>query len=79
MNNKNLTLRDIKSGKKCTVKDLLSKGKVRNRLLDLGFVKNSIIEVLQKSPSGDPVAYFVKGCVIALRSEDAKNILVKEI
>ncbi len=79
MNSNTLTLREIKSGEKCKVEDLLSKGKARNRLLDLGFVKNSIIEVLQKSPSGDPVAYFVKGCVIALRSEDAENILVREI
>lgn len=79
MNNNTITLREVKSGKKCTIEELLSKGKARNRLLDLGFVKNSIIEVLQKSPSGDPIAYFVKGCVIALRSEDAKNILVKEI
>jgi len=35
------------------------------------------VEALQKSPSGDPTAYFIRGAVIALRSEDAGKILVE--
>ena len=45
-------------------------------MLDLGLVSGAYIKALQKSPSLDPTAYLIKGTVIALRKEDAKNILV---
>lgn len=48
----------------------------RRRLLDLGFVKGSKITTLYRSPSGNPTAYMIKGAVIAVRNEDAKNILI---
>ena len=48
----------------------------RRRLLDLGFVKGSKVTALYKSPSKNPTAYFIKGAVIALRDEDAKNIKI---
>ena len=69
-------LSEIPVGKKCKVLKLISKGKERNRMLDLGIVKGIEIEVLQQSPSGNPIAYFVKGAVIALRLEDSDKIIV---
>lgn len=59
--------------------DIKSDAKQRNRMLDLGIVKNSKIKVLQYSPFGDPIAYFVKGTALALRKEDAQKILVEII
>lgn len=66
-------------GKKCKVKKLVSNGLLRRRLLDLGLINGTIVESLQKSPSGDPVAYLIRGAVIALRSEVASTILVEDI
>lgn len=59
------------------VQKLLSTGTQRRRMLDLGLVNVTPVEALQKSPSGDPTAYFIRGAVIALRSEDAGKILVE--
>ena len=59
------------------VQKLLSTGTQRSRMLDLGLVNGTPVEALQKSPSGDPTAYFIRGAVIALRSEDAGKILVE--
>ena len=59
------------------VQKLLSTGTQRRRMLDLGRVNGTPVEALQKSPSGDPTAYFIRGAVIALRSEDAGKILVE--
>ncbi|MDD4546064.1 MAG: FeoA family protein, partial [Oscillospiraceae bacterium] len=36
------------------------------------------VECLQMSPGGDPIAYLIRGAVIALRSEDSSNIQVYE-
>ncbi len=51
----------------------------RRRIYDLGLIPNSIIKILQKSPFGDPVAYFIRGTVIALRQECTSKIIVKKI
>ncbi len=69
-------LTDVPEGKKVTVKQLLPSGSLRRRLLDIGLVEGTNVECLQKSPAGDPVAYLIRGAVIALRSEDASAVLV---
>ena len=48
-------------------------------MLDLGIIYDTEVEALQKSPSGDPVAYYIRGAVIALRSDEASKIIVEEI
>ena len=45
--------------------------------MDLGLVSDTVVEALQKSPSGDPTAYHIRGAVIALRSEEASKIMVE--
>lgn len=59
------------------VRQLTADGNIRRRMLDLGLICGTRVEALQKSPSGDPVAYEIRGAVIALRSEEASQILVE--
>jgi ferrous iron transport protein A len=61
------------------VRELTANGNVRRRMLDLGLIVDTEIEALMKSPSGDPIAYQIRGAVIALRSEEASQILVESI
>lgn len=70
------TLNDLKPGEKAKIYSLISKGTIRRRLLDIGLTENSYVECLGKSPLGDPKAFLVRGAVIAIRSEDLKNILI---
>jgi len=49
---------------------------IKRRLLDLGIIKGTKIEPVLLSPSGDPRAFSVRGTLIAIRKEDAKNIEV---
>ena len=72
-----LPLSSLPVGETGIVQKLLSTGVQRRRMLDLGLVSGTPVEALQKSPSGDPTAYFIRGAVIALRSEDAGKILVR--
>lgn len=69
---------DIKPGEQAIVKALKIKGGMRRRLLDMGLVENTRVECLGRSPCGDPSAYIIRGAVIALRSEDSKNILISQ-
>jgi ferrous iron transport protein A len=66
-------------GRMAEVVNVRADGLTRNRLLDLGFVPSTIVEAIRKSPAGDPVAYKIRGAVIALRSEESCQITVRPI
>ncbi len=70
------SLKDLKQGQTAKVKSLLSTGNIRRRLQDIGLIEGTDVECLQKSPAGDPVAYLIRGAVIALRSEDSSDVLI---
>lgn len=72
-----IPLNRLPLGQKAKVKALTAEGASRRRMLDLGLIRDTVVEALQKSPSGDPTAYYIRGAVIALRSEEAGNILVE--
>ncbi|MGO1469518.1 MAG: FeoA family protein [Tissierella sp.] len=74
-----ISLNLLEVQKKCKVIKLLSKGVLRRRLLDLGVIEGTEIEVLGQSPSGDPTAYLIRGAVIALRTEVSSTILVEKV
>lgn len=70
------SLTSLKEGERARVSTLLSSGSMRRRLQDIGLIEGTEVECVQKSPAGDPVAYMIRGALIALRSEDSSNILV---
>ncbi|MEK3992972.1 MULTISPECIES: FeoA domain-containing protein [Robertmurraya] len=67
-------LSEAKKGDSIRITKLEISGVMRRRLLDLGFVPGSIVEVLRKSPMGDPIAYRVSQTIIALRKEESNRI-----
>jgi DtxR family Mn-dependent transcriptional regulator len=52
-------------------------GSQRRRLLDLGIVPGTVVRAELASASGDPVAYRIRGAVIALRKRQAREILIR--
>lgn len=71
------SLNDMKPGERAVVSQLKSTGSMRRRLLDIGLVENTEVECLGRSPGGDPAAFLIRGAVIAIRSEDCVNILIR--
>ncbi|SHJ58678.1 FeoA family protein [Paramaledivibacter caminithermalis] len=71
-----MLLSNAKIGSKVKVISLQSTGLLRRRMLDLGLIPGTQIEVIRQSPLGDPIAYGIKGAQIALRKEEAKHIKV---
>ena len=52
---------------------------LHQRLLDIGVIDGTVVECVLKSPSNDPKAYLIRGAVIAIRNEDAKEINIDEV
>ncbi len=55
------------------------RGMERRRLLDLGLLPGTLVEAKMASPSGDPMAYGVRGALIALRRSQAERIHVRQL
>ena len=47
------------------------------RLLDLGFIPGTPVEILKRAPLGDPVVYGLRGYRICLRASEAGLIRVR--
>ena len=72
------TLNDLETGGSALIYKILTAGSMRQRFLDIGLIENTPVECVGQSPAGDPKAYLIRGAVIAIRSDDAKDILIKE-
>jgi len=67
---------DIKAGQKARIRCHHAKGAVRQRLLDLGFVPESEIDVVRRAPLGDPIQCKVANYNVTLRETEASLIEV---
>lgn len=72
-----ITLNCLQIGEKATVKQCDLKEGIARRLLDLGCIENTSIEKVYKSPFNNPCAYSLRGALIAIRNDVAKQIIVE--
>ena len=72
-------LNDIKNEKYYIVDKINLDEKAKRRLYDIGFIKNTKIKLLFKSPSKLINAYLIRDSIIAIRNSDAKLISVSEL
>ena len=61
------------------IKKVVAPSNIKNRLIDIGFVKGTKIKKVLVSPGRDMVAYDIKGALIAIRKDDTNDILVEVI
>jgi len=52
-------------------------GRIHRRLLDMGLVSGSEVEMERVAPLGDPVEIRIKGYHLSLRREEAANVQVE--
>jgi ferrous iron transport protein A len=72
-----ISLNRLPVGNLGQIVSLDAQGIMRRRLLDLGVVPGTVVEAVRRSPLGDPTAFKIRGALIALRSEEGRQILVK--
>ena len=69
-------LSSLRPGDRAVVVGVDVPGGVGRRLLDLGFVPGTTLQVIRRAPLGDPVAYEIRGSRICLRATEAEQIRV---
>jgi Fe2+ transport system protein FeoA len=72
-------LNELRKGEKGKIVKIGGSGSVHRRLLDMGLVSGSDIEMQRVAPLGDPIEIKVKGYNLSLRKEEAASIQVEVI
>ncbi|MBT8381700.1 MAG: ferrous iron transport protein A [Ignavibacteria bacterium] len=71
------TASELNFGEKVTISDIDSSHPSHKRILETGFTPGQEIELLNKSIFNDPVAFSVRGSLIAIRKSEADCIKVR--
>lgn len=67
-------LSQLQPGEKGTVAKIRGNGPIQRRIIDMGVVIGSKVEVQKFAPLGDPMEIKVKGFNLSLRKVEAENI-----
>ena len=74
-----MKLSELKPKSKCRIVKIHGSSSILRRLLDMGCIKGTKIEVIKVAPLGDPMDITVKGYHLTLRKNEAKDIEVEVI
>lgn len=69
-------LSEMKEHTRCMILKVHGHGGFRHRIMELGFVRGEIVDVVKNAPLLDPVEYRIMGSHVSLRRSEAANIEV---
>jgi DtxR family Mn-dependent transcriptional regulator len=69
-------LGDLAPGRRALVAKINARGALRQRLIDMGMLPRTEVEVERVAPSGDPIWIRIRGFQLSLRKEEAQGIVV---
>ena len=72
-----MTLEELPIGKRAAITAVGGEGTLRCRLLDMGLIPETAVEVRKVAPMGDPIEIRIRGYELTIRREDAAKIEVK--
>ena len=70
----NKFLSDLLPGEKGIVKKVTGNSMIKRRIVDMGVVAGTVVEVQKFAPLGDPMEIKVKGFNLSLRKNEAEMI-----
>ena len=69
-----MRLSELHTGERGVVVKVLGHGGFRKRIVEMGFIKGKVVEVILNAPLKDPVKYKIMNYEISLRHEEASMI-----
>jgi Fe2+ transport system protein FeoA len=74
--NQGIQLSDLLPGQEARVVRVGAQGAIRQRLIEMGFIKGAHLRVERLAPLGDPMELVIKGYHLSLRREEGACITV---
>lgn len=73
-----MTLKSAKLGEIVRI-DSVGESNLKQRLLTMGLIPGTRVEILRSAPLGDPIAVRLRAYNLALRKDDAEKIEVSKV
>ncbi len=73
-----MKLAELKIGEEKTITKVGGEGNLRHRLLEMGIIPGTKVEITKRAPLGDPIQIHIRGYELSIRKEDAMYIEVGE-
>ncbi|ACZ12570.1 FeoA family protein [Sulfurospirillum deleyianum] len=70
-------LGELRKGQKCRLVNIHGAGKLKQKLLDMGFIFGADIEVVREAPLYDPMELRIQNYLVSLRRNEATLLEVK--
>jgi len=74
-----IPLSRLQPGESGEVVRVSAAGPIRQRLLEMGFIRGAKLRVEKLAPMGDPMELVIKGYHLSLRREESACILVQPV
>lgn len=71
-----MKLSELKTGERGVIVKVMGHGGFRKRIVEMGFIKGKVVDVLLNAPLQDPVKYKILGYEVSLRRSEADMIEV---
>lgn len=71
-----MKLSELKTGERGVIVKVMGHGGFRKRIVEMGFIKGKVVDVLLNAPLQDPVKYKIMGYEVSLRRSEAEMIEV---
>lgn len=71
-----MRLSELRTGEKGVIVKVMGRGAFRKRIIEMGFIRGKMVDVIQNAPLKDPIHYKVMGYDVSLRRSDAALIEV---
>lgn len=71
------TVADLQPGEEAKVAQVLGRGAIRQRLLDMGLLPGAKVQLERRAPLGEPLWIRLQGFQLSLRGEEARSIVVE--
>ncbi len=72
-----MTLAHARPGERLIVEKVGGERSFRRRLLELGFVPGTPVELIGVAPLGDPIELLMRGCSLSIRRGEALGVSVR--
>ena len=70
-------LAELKPGERARVASVGGEHDAARRLMDLGLIRGTTVEVVRTAPLGDPIEVRLRGFMLSLRRAEAEHITVE--
>ena len=70
-------LAELAPGERGRVVSVAGDADAARRLMDLGLIRGTTVEVIRRAPLGDPLEVKLRGFMLTLRRAEAEHIMVE--